>query len=228
MNPLWRVDMHSHTHWSVDSIMKFESIQRLCARRGVDRLVVTDHNTAEGARAFQQLAPELVIVGEEIMTPQGEILAYFVRESVPAGLTPEETIRRLRNQGAVISISHPFDRYRRGAWKEEDLLRIVDKIDAVEIFNARCIHQEDNDRALAFAREHHLLGTIGSDAHSRPEYGRAVAQMRPFADAPEDFLEALREAQYVQRLSAWTVHMNSKVAKWTKKLGLQPRMWEGG
>ena len=76
---------------------------------------------------MQKLAPDLVIVGEEIMTDRGEILGYFMRESIPAGLTPDETIRRLRDQGAVISVSHPFDRLRKGAWHEEDLLKIIDQ-----------------------------------------------------------------------------------------------------
>lgn len=228
MSHLWRVDMHSHTLWSRDCIMAFDTIIRLCEKRGINRIFITDHNTADGALAFQKIAPELVLVGEEIMTTKGEILAYFVKESVPAGLTPDETIRRLRQQGAVISVSHPYDRHRKGAWDEKDLLDIVDKIDAVEVFNARCLWMEDNLKALAFAQKHNLPGTIGSDAHSRPEYGQAVALMRPFEHDPEDFLDALREAEYVKRLSSWTVHLASKAAKWSKKLKLQPRQWEGG
>jgi len=60
---------------------------------------VTDHNTIAGAQAAQALAPELVIVGEEIMTNSGEILAAYVVEEIPAGLSPQETIRRLKNRG---------------------------------------------------------------------------------------------------------------------------------
>lgn len=207
--------------------MSFDAIIRLCEKRGVDRIAITDHNTAEGALAMQKRAPDLVIVGEEIMTPQGEILAYFVKESVPAMLSPEETIRRLRDQGAFISISHPFDRLRKGAWQEADLLRIVDQIDAVEIFNARCMFAQDNDRALAFAQQHGLLGTAGSDAHSILEYGRAMVRIQPFEGA-SDFKTALESAEYIKRLSPYFVHLNSKAAKWSKKLGFRPRMWEGG
>lgn len=224
----WNVDLHSHTLWSKDCLTEFQTIVRLCQQRGVDRIAITDHNTAEGALAMQQIAPELVIVGEEIMTTQGEILAYFVRETVPAGLTPEETIRRLRDQGAVISVSHPFDRLRRGAWQADDLLRIVDKVDAIEIFNARCIFPEDNDAAQAFADTHRLIGTAGSDAHTRPEYGRAMTVMRPFENDPEDFLGALQTAQHIKRLSRHYVHFGSTAAKWAKKLGLKPRLWAGG
>lgn len=227
MSEIWNVDLHSHTLWSRDCVVPFDRIINLCQRRGINRIAITDHNTAEGALALQKIAPELIIVGEEIMTPQGEILAYFVRESIPEGLSPEETIRRLRDQGAVISVSHPFDRLRKGAWKEADLLRIVDKVDAIEVFNARCIYPADNLKALAFAQAHNLLGTAGSDAHSAPEYGKAMTRLVPFHDAAS-FLTALRTADYVRRLSPAYVHINSTTAKWSKKLGLRARLWEGG
>lgn len=228
MSGMWHVDLHSHTHWSKDCVTRFETIINLCRRRGIDRIAITDHNTADGALAMQKIAPDLVIVGEEIMTTQGEILAYFVRETVPAGLSPEDTIRHLRDQGAVISVSHPFDRLRKGAWQEADLLRIIDKVDALEIFNARCVFPEDNERALQFAQEHNLIGTVGSDAHIRPEYGQAMTVIRPFDNDPEDFRDALQTATALKRLSGKYVHAGSTLAKWSKKLGLQKRMWPGG
>ena len=223
----WHVELHSHTCWSKDCVVPFDAIQRLCQRRGIDRIAITDHNTADGALAMQRLAPDLVIVGEEIMTDRGEILGYFMQESIPAGLTPDETIRRLRDQGAVISVSHPFDRLRKGAWHEEDLLKIIDRVDAIEVFNARCMFADDNVKALAFAQKHNLTGTVGSDAHSRIEYGRAMVRMQPFEGA-SDFLLSLRAAQHINRYSSWFVHLNSKTAKWSKKLGLRPRLWDGG
>lgn len=227
MSELWNVDLHSHTLWSKDCLTSFETIIELCQRRGIHRIAITDHNTADSALKMHALAPELVIPGEEIMTPQGEILAYFVQESVPAGLTPEETIRRLHQQGAVISVSHPFDRLRKGAWQEDDLRRIADQVDAIEVFNARCLFWQDNARALEFARQRGLPGTAGSDAHTPLEYGRAVVQLRPFT-TPQEFLESLRQGQVVERLSPWFVHAGSTAAKWSKKLGFRPRQWEGG
>lgn len=227
MAALWNVDLHSHTVWSKDCLSSFEMIIDVCQQRGIDRIAITDHNTAEGAMAMQKLAPDLVIVGEEIMTTQGEILAYYVRETVPAGLTPDETIRRLREQGAVISVSHPFDRLRKGAWEEAELTRIIDRVDAIEIFNSRCLYAEDNTKALRFAQQHHVLGTAGSDAHSRPEYGMGLTRLAPF-DGPEGFLDALRAAEYTKRLSPFYVHGFSSAAKWMRKLGLRKRMWAGG
>ena len=227
MTELWNVDLHSHTLWSKDSLSKFETVIGLCKKRNIHRIAITDHNTAEGAMAMQKIAPDLVIVGEEIMTTEGEILAYYVQESIPAGLTPVETIRRLRDQGAVISVSHPFDRLRKGAWGEEALTRIVQQVDAIEIFNARCLYEDDNRQALEYAQKYNLKGTAGSDAHSSPEYGQAMTQLRPFSTAQE-FLQSLETATYTKRYSRAYVHGLSTAAKWSKKLGLKPRLWDGG
>lgn len=221
------VELHSHTLWSKDCLTAFDHILRLCDQRGIDRIAITDHNTADGAIALHKLAPERIIVGEEIMTTKGELLGYFLQESIPPGLTPVETIRRLRDQGAAISVSHPFDRLRKGAWLEAELLQIIEQVDAIEIFNARCMFPQDNTRAIAFAQQHHLLGTAGSDAHTGPEYGKAMTRLRPFTDA-QDFVAALRDAEYIQRLSPLHVHLGSKAAKWAKKLGLRQRLWAGG
>src|SRR5512139_2701026 len=104
------VEFHCHTVFSKDSLTPPQTLVEICRRKAIDRVVVTDHNTIEGARAAQALDMELVIVGEEIMTTQGEILAAYVTEEIPAFLSPLETIKRLKNQGAFISVSHPFDK----------------------------------------------------------------------------------------------------------------------
>jgi hypothetical protein len=223
----WRVELHSHSCWSKDCVVSFETILRICEQRGIDKIAITDHNTADGALELHARAPQRIIVGEEIMTTKGELLAYFVKETVPPGLSPDETIKRLRDQGAIISVAHPFDRLRKGAWELPDLLAIVDQVDALEVFNARCVFAEDNRKALAFAQEQGKPGTVGSDAHSRVEYGRAVDLLTPFR-TPQEFLQSLRAADYVRRYSSLLVHVHSKTAKWSKKLGLRPRLWQGG
>lgn len=215
----WKVELHSHTLYSKDCLTSFEAFIGACKMRGIDRVAVTDHNTAAGALELAKRYPQMIIVGEEIMTTEGEILAFFVRESVPPFLTPMDTIRRLREQGAVISVSHPFDRLRKGAWEERQLRRIVEHVDALEVFNARCIFGADNRKALDFARSYGKPGTVGSDAHIPYELGRATLRMQPF-EGPGDFCQALKTAQHETRLSPAWVHGMSKIAKWTRKLGI--------
>ena len=216
------VELHSHTYVSDDCLMRPADIVRACARRGIHRLAVTDHNSIAGALEMQALAPQLVIVGEEVMTTQGELLAYFLREPVPAGLTPVETIQRLRAQGAAISVSHPFDRLRHGAWHQPDLAAIIGLVDAIEVFNSRCIYPEDNARALAFAREHGKLGTVGSDAHSQRELGRSVLRM-PLAGTPAELIAGFAAGERVTHLSSPAIHFTSRWAKLRKRLGPRAR-----
>jgi predicted metal-dependent phosphoesterase TrpH len=209
------IDFHTHTSASKDSLTTPQELVRATLRNGLGRVVVTDHNTIEGALAAQALAPELVIVGEEIMTTQGELCAAFVSQSVPRGLTPLEAIRRLRDQGAFISVSHPFDSWRSGAWKETDLLEIIPLVDAIEIFNARCLRREDNTRAIAFALQHNLPGTAGSDAHAAFEIGHACLELPEFSDA--DGLRAvIAQGRVVGTLSPFWVHAASSYARWRK------------
>jgi predicted metal-dependent phosphoesterase TrpH len=212
-----RFELHSHTDASEDCLMRPADIVHTCARRGLNRLAVTDHNTIQGALAVSRLAPHLVIIGEEIMTTAGELLAYFVQEEVPARLTPAESIARLRAQGAAISVSHPFDRLRKGAWREEDLLAILPLVDAIEVFNSRCLYPADNERALAFAREHGKLGTVGSDAHSHRELGRAVLDMPP-ASTGAELAAGWRTARPTTRLSSPAIHFTSRFATTWKRL----------
>lgn len=216
------VEIHCHTHASEDCLVRPGDLVRVCRERGLDRLAVTDHNSLRGALELRDLAPELTIVGEEIMTSQGELLAYFVQEVVPAGLTPAEAIARLRAQGAAISVSHPFDRLRQGAWREADLLAILPLVDAIEVFNARCIYPDDNARALAFAQEHGTLGSVGSDAHSQRECGRAVHRMA-CAMGPADLIAGWRSGERVTRLSSPAIHLVSRWAKTWKTLTGQLR-----
>jgi len=211
-----RVDFHCHTIFSKDSLTTVKSLVDTSHRKGLDRVVVTDHNTIDGALAAYALDPELVIVGEEIMTTRGEILAAYVTEVIPRGLSPQETIRHLRGQEAFISVSHPFDSWRSGAWKLEDLLEIAPLVDAIEVFNARCLSANENLQALEFARAQHLPGTAGSDAHAAFELGAAALILPQFA-GPDELRKVIGQGTVKGQLSPFWVHFASHYARLRKK-----------
>lgn len=209
-------EFHCHTVYSKDSLVRPADLVKSCRRQGIDRVVITDHNEIAGAIEAQRLDPQRVIIGEELMTTQGELLAAFVQERLPPGLTPVEAITHLRAQGAFISVSHPFDSTRSGSWNPEDLLAILPLIDAIETFNARCLTAQANHRALEFAQKHGLAGTVGSDAHTLRELGRAVLILPDFHDA-ESLYQVLPQAQTRTRLSSPWIHLTSRWAVWSKK-----------
>ncbi len=214
---LVKVEFHCHTVYSKDSLVTIESLVKFCHKKSIDRLVITDHNNIQGALIAHQQYPQLFIVGEEVMTEQGELLAFFVKEEVPGGLPPYKAIELLRDQGAFISVSHPFDAIRAGRWRERDLLEILPQVDAIEVFNSRCLHPNYNLRALVFSQQHHLLGTVGSDSHSLGEVGHATLTLPDFHDAPS-LKYALTLAEPHVHLSGFWVHFHSRYAKWHKRL----------
>lgn len=212
-----RVEFHCHTIASKDSLTRPRDLVDACRRKGIDRVIVTDHNTIAGARVAQALDPELVIVGEEIMTTRGEILAAFVSEEIPPGLSPQETIQRLKDQGAFISVSHPFDRLRDGSWLEEDLLEILPQVDAIEVYNSRCMLPSFNCEAREFAERHDVAGTVGSDAHAAFELGRSVLLLKQF-EGPEEMRRVIRKGIPKVKWSPPWFHLVSRYAAIRKKL----------
>jgi predicted metal-dependent phosphoesterase TrpH len=210
-------DLHCHTYRSKDCLMRPERLLATARRAGIDRLAITDHSQIEGAREAHALDPQRVIVGEEVYTTRGELLAYYVKELVPSGLEPLEAIRRLKDQGAVISVAHPLDPLRGGAWDEQHLREILPHVDAIEVFNARSIGRSANQRASELAGALGLPGTAGSDAHAYLEVGRARLRLPAFDDA-ESFRAALSQAEVIGRLSSPLVHFFSRYATWRKRL----------
>ena len=212
-----RVELHLHTRASKDSLVQIEDLLKRCDQIGIDRVAITDHNVIENAFKAKAMAPDRVIVGEEIETTRGELLGYFMTEHVPPGLEPLAAIARLRAQGALISVAHPFDSTRTQHWDADELLAIAPYVDAIESFNARCLSNKPNQAAGTFAKKHGLLETVGSDAHSLWEVGRAYLTLPEFTDAA-GFKAGLVNAKKNTQLSPFFVHFFSRYAVFRKKL----------
>lgn len=211
--PILKVDFHCHTVASSDSLSKPAELISTAREQGLDRLVITDHNNIRGALLCKELAPDLIIVGEEVQTTCSELLAAYVTKEVPRDLEPKEAIKRLRDQGAFISVSHPFDPHR--GWRLCDLLEIIDLVDAIEVFNARCYNPDWNLQAFEFAEKCGLPGTVGSDAHSLYEIGGAGVLLPAFNTADE-LRTVIGHGQVEGELASPLVHLGSRYAKWIK------------
>lgn len=214
-------DLHTHTSYSRDCLVSPKRFLEACRRKGLDRVAVTDHNTIAGALRLKEMDPERIIVGQEIRTTGGELVAYFLTEPVPPDLPPREAVAAVRAQGGVVGISHPLDRARREAMGRAGVETLLEEVDFLEGLNARCLFAADNQAAQALARAHGLPVTAGSDAHSLWELGRAITRMPPF-DSPASFLEALRSARIEGQVSPAWVHTLSTLAKILRRTGLAP------
>jgi predicted metal-dependent phosphoesterase TrpH len=207
-----KADLHLHTNASPDSMITPEALVKCCLKKGIDCIAVTDHNTMDGVAAVQRIAPFRVIAAEEVKTSEGEIIGYFLREAIPPRLSPEETVARIKAQGGLVAVPHPFDRLRREPLRKAALMRVLPQIDILEALNARVTVAGHNRRAAAFADEHGLACSAGSDAHSLLEVGTAYVEMAEF-DTPEQFLASLREGTLSGGRSVPLVHLISTWAK---------------
>lgn len=193
-----RMDLHTHTLYSHDSLQKLEHFVEACVRKGINCVAVTDHNEIDGAKRLQKMAPFKVIVGEEIRTRDGEITGLFLKDRIPPNLSAFETIRRIREQKGLVYIPHPFASGVFMRLKLNVLDAIVDQVDIVEGWNSRGILRADDEKAQAFAVRHHLPFAAGSDAHSRFEIGSTYVEMKDFKNKKE-MVKNIREGLLVGR-----------------------------
>ena len=189
-----KADLHIHTEYSMDCNTPLEKIINRCLERGINCIAVADHGTIEGALKMQSMAPFPVIVAEEILTPHGEIMGMFLKETIPSGLSVEETISRIRSQGGLVNIPHPFETIRQSSLNSKTIEEIVEQIDVIEVFNSRSPFSASSVKAEAFARKYGIAQVAGSDAHTLSEIGNAYIEMPEF-NGRDEFLQSLNQGK---------------------------------
>ncbi len=204
-----KADLHLHTEYSFDCRNSLEGIVKRCIKVGINCVVVADHGTIQGGLKLKEIAPFKVIVAEEVLTPIGEIMGMFLTEEVPSGIAPEEAIARIKAQGGLVCIPHPFDWMRGLNQRFFTLDSIAADIDVVEVYNARALPLPFADKkARAFAGKHGLLCSAGSDAHTLLEIGPTYVELPDF-DSASEFRQALSRGSIHGRRSSPLVHLFS-------------------
>jgi predicted metal-dependent phosphoesterase TrpH len=195
-----RVDCHVHTVASGDAVLRLEQLACRAVALGLDVVFVTDHNETSAALGAQGRDLGVRIeVGEEVRTAAGEVLGLFLTERIPYVLPIREVVRRIRAQGGLVGLPHPFDPLRAGAGAVADALCADGAVDLIEAFNAKVHDTAHNGAAAALASRHGLPVTAGSDAHDVAGLGAAYVEMPDF-DGPHEFLAALAHARLVGEL----------------------------
>ena len=197
--PQVRVDLHLHSSASFDCRVAPLEVARRCGEIGLSPIFLTDHDGIDAARSLVEAA-KAAIVGEEILTTEGELIGLFLKDPVPARLSPEETVAAIKEQGGLVYLEHPYDTTRRNL-REEAIERIADRIDIVEVFNGRS-QPEINRRAQELRSTLGVAAGAGSDAHTLREIGSVYIEMEAF-DGAQDFLAKLRRGNVVTRGERW-------------------------
>jgi predicted metal-dependent phosphoesterase TrpH len=200
--PLIEVDLHMHTDHSPDCATPVDVLLETARDRGLGAIAITDHNEVSGALEARKIAERMgdikVIVAEEVKTAeQGEVIGLFLEEKIPRGMTMAETIAAIRAQGGLVYVPHPFDRFH-SVPDYEHLLDIVEEIDVLEVFNPRVALTAFNEEAERFARKYRIVPGAGSDSHVAQGLGSVRVRIHDF-DGPEEFLEAMRDADITRK-----------------------------
>lgn len=216
-------DLHCHTSASFDSLSKPAAVVRAAAERGLTHLAITDHDRLDGALAGRDAAPSAlsVIIGQEVRTTAGDLIALYVERPIAPGMAPHEAALAIREQGGVVGLAHPFDRFRSGAGRrgwEEDLELLKPLLDYVEVWNARLMVGNGNSLAAEFAAQHGFAGAAASDAHTVLEVGVAYTISDGPLDSAQQFREAMGGFRLVTARGSRLVRLGMPVAKLVQRL----------
>jgi len=190
-----KFDLHVHSEYSKDSRSSHEDILRVALKRGLDGFAICDHDTIEGGLFCAEKALELglgitVIPGVEVSSSKGHILVLGIKENIEPLLSPKETICKARKLGGTVIIPHPFKRSSHGIGSFEGL-----DVDAVEVFNSRCLFNGANRKAVIEAKRLGIPAVAGSDSHIPEMVGQAYTEIDISENTLEAVLRAIREGK---------------------------------
>jgi predicted metal-dependent phosphoesterase TrpH len=165
MNKSYKIDFHTHSIISHDGGISAYEYDRILTEGKVDVVAITDHNKIDFALEMYKKHGNKIIVGEEILTKEGEIIGLFLNSKIEPYLSLEETVQRIREQNGLVYVPHPFEVTRKG-FSKQVLQRVASMVDIIEVFNARSKEPWKSNLALRFAEENNLVFAASSDAHS--------------------------------------------------------------
>jgi predicted metal-dependent phosphoesterase TrpH len=222
-------DLHCHTSASFDSLSKPADVARVAAERGLTHLAITDHDRIDGALVARDAMAALsggpaglqIIVGQEVRTTTGDLIALFIEEPSPPGLAPADAAQRIREQGGAVGLAHPYDRFRAGAARpgwEEELERLLPLLDYVETWNSRLMLGDGNRRAAELALAHGLPGAAVSDAHTLLEVGVSYTIVEGPLDSAASLRAGLVGARMVTSHGSRLVRLAMPLAKVVQRM----------
>lgn len=224
------VDLHNHTDRSYDATNRLEHYERAHAAGRFHVLAISDHNRIDGAVDLRERASFPVVVGIELDTADGELIGLFLEERIPPGLTARETTERIRAQGGLVYLPHPFYRFVRRPLRSPLRERLADLglIDVVEGRNGGPFTGRPDALARGWASARGLALGAGSDAHEPADIGRCVVAVPPGPLEPASLLERLRLGEIVDRHRSSSLQIATKAryrffAEIPKRLRGEPR-----
>lgn len=186
---MYKIDLHTHSVASPDGGISADQYAKALSTNVLDVIAVTDHNQVDFAIGLQQRLGDRIIVGEEIMTTGGEIIGLYLTKRIKPGLSPLETIQRIKEQGGLVYVPHPFESVRKGL-HPGTLEELVDYLDIIEVCNGRAFLQNRSAQTVIWAKLNHIIGAASSDAHGMRGLGKTYTRVKKLPDV-DDLVEII-------------------------------------
>ena len=203
------VELHSHSELSHDGRDPIELLVEQAAAVGLDALAVTDHDELDASLAAVERADDYGLVGipaMEVSSAAGHVLAFGITDPITPGQSYDETLAAIRDRGGIAVIPHPFQKSRHGVAPHVSDEQLAGA-DALEVYNSRLLTGRSNRQARAFALEHDVPMTAGSDAHVAEMVGQAVTEVGATDCSVDAILDAVKggRTSVVGRRTPWRV-----------------------
>ena len=177
---LGRADLHIHTLASDGTAGVVDILDHVERNTELDVIAITDHERIDAALAGRAMARDRglrveVVVGEEVTTLGGHLLALWIEAPIKPFRSLRSTIGAIHDQGGLAIPAHPLVPYPLCA--QGFVLRrlLADaphyRPDAIEVFNPTTLGRPWHGRVVRFANEHGLARVGNSDAHSLEAIG---------------------------------------------------------
>ena len=210
-----KVDLHTHSEASPAGGISLEEYRAILDRELLDVVAITDHNTIEFAQQAEQELGNLVIVGEEISSIEGDVIGLFLSNKIDPGLSLADTIDEIRSQDGLVYVPHPFEKVRKGI-SEEDLEVCIDKIDLIETINGRAWIDNRSTKAKKWAAKHNQLGVASSDAHHVRDVGKTFTVIEEHPTV-ENLLELVENGELHFAPPSLTGITAPSINRWQKR-----------
>jgi len=196
-----KVDLHVHTGYSLDNFTPLDKTIEAVQKSGIDCIAVTDHNEIKGAYEIRRRAPFRVIIGEEVRSKEGDIIGLFLKKRIPAKLSAYETIMRIKDQGGLVSIPHPFMWFFPGRLDDHLVHKYVAEglVDMIEVYNASAITLMSYKKVSEVTKAWPKIAKVSAtDAHFPYEFVGACVDMENFSGR-DDFLPKFKQGELIMK-----------------------------